>query len=228
MRYDWILFDLDNTIIDFTESSRESFSEMMEHFQIEEQTHYYSSYKKINAAIWEAFENNEIDVLTLRKRRFELFLKEMNLRGSPDKFSETYLNFLSKKVKYMEGAETLLENLKPKTNLAIITNGLREVQVPRIQNSRLKEYFSVHIISDLIGHSKPDQAYFDHTFQEIGQPAKEKVLVVGDSLNSDIRGGNQYGLETCWYNPNSHINNSVIQPTYEIEHLEQILELVRM
>ncbi len=110
--------------------------------------------------------------------------------------------------------------------MLLITNGLAEVQVPRFAASSIRDCFAEIVISGEIGLAKPDPAIFDFAFERIGRPAKERVLMIGDNLGSDILGGANYGLDTCWYNPSGTLNGHGVEPTYEIRELQSILGIV--
>lgn len=222
MKYEWLLFDLDNTLLDFDRAAFTAFYETLATFDIVVQPHFYRLYKKVNAKVWYAYENKKITTEALRYKRFELFLKEINSEGQPVQMSETYLSNLVKHSILLDGARELLDDLKPNYNLGIITNGLKEVQRPRLTLTKITNYFEVIIVSDEIGMAKPQFDYFDYTFAQMNRPAKAEVLVIGDSLNSDIQGGINYGLDTCWYNPNKLQNKSSFQPIYEINQLSNL------
>ena len=110
--------------------------------------------------------------------------------------------------------------------MALVTNGLKVVQRPRIAKSQTGHYFQAIVVSEEIGASKPGRTFFDYTFQQIGHPPKSEVLIVGDSLNSDIQGGNNFGIDTCWYNPAKKYNESAIKPTFEIQSLQHLKTFV--
>ena len=108
----------------------------------------------------------------------------------------------------------------------MITNGLKEVQRPRIAQAKMEKHFEVIVVSDEIGVSKPHEGFFQHAFEKMGKPTKSEVIVVGDSLNSDIQGGNNFGVDTCWFNPNSAANLTEHKPTFQIQNLESLHELL--
>ncbi len=226
MKYDWLLFDLDNTLLDFTKASDIAFREALLDFGFEDPGTYYASYKKINAKIWEAFENKEITAERLRSERFNRFFDKVGLTGDGGAFNALYITKIIENTFLLNGATSMLDDLKASAKLAIITNGLKEAQRPRIKEAALNSYFQTIIVSDEIGFAKPDPAFFEFTFANIGQPNKDRVLVIGDSLNSDIKGGNRYGLDTCWFNPSKKLNQSEIKPKFEISQLSEIQNLV--
>ncbi len=224
---DWILFDADNTLFDFTKSAKFSFSKTLEYFGIIEEATHLETYEKVNALCWQQFENKEITAIELRKKRFHLFFKEIGLNHNPLEANSFYLQSLSKTKFLIDGAIELLDKIRAlEIKMVIITNGLKEVQRSRIQEANLTHYFHEIVVSDEIGHAKPQSEFFEYTHLKIGNPSKDKMLVVGDSLHSDIKGGNNYGIDTCWYNPREKENNSEIQPHHEVQKLSEILDLI--
>jgi len=139
--------------------------------------------------------------------------------------SQRYLRNLALGTDLLEGADAVVHGLLPDYRLALVTNGLQDVQRPRLLNSSLRDCFEHIFISEEIGAAKPTRTYFDAVFAALGQPAREKVLIIGDSLSSDMRGGLDYGIDTCWYNPKG---KSIDLPvTYQIRHLNQLAELLK-
>ncbi len=223
MKYDWILFDADNTLMDFTKASEKAFAQALQNLNIPKKPDYFSRYKKVNHEVWTAFEKGEIDASTLRSKRFELFLIDIQIERDPRLFNTFYLNNLVEHTTLYEGALGMLEYLKGKTKLGLITNGLKEVQRPRLHHTGIYHLFDSIVVSDEIGVAKPDPAYFDYAFREMNHPPKEKVLVVGDNLHSDIKGGINYGLDTCWFNPDKQENTTAIFPTFMAQSFAEVL-----
>ncbi|MEJ2545513.1 MAG: HAD-IA family hydrolase [Calditrichaceae bacterium] len=126
----------------------------------------------------------------------------------------------------IDGAHELVEFLSDSTDLVLITNGLTIVQRPRIKNSGMETYFKEVIISEEVGSAKPDPKIFDITFQRLGYPAKDKVLIVGDSLTSDMAGGIGYGIDTCWFNANNKDGHNGVDYTYEIKELSELRQIL--
>ncbi len=226
MPYSWILFDADNTLLDFTSASKKAFAQAVTKLKIPNRPNLFSRYKKANHLVWTAFENGQIDAITLRKKRFELFLEDIEVDRDPVLFNQLYLDNLVEHSELLPGARQLLDHLHGKIKLGLITNGLKEVQRPRLTHTRTDHYFDVIVVSDEIGLAKPDAAYFDYVFKEMGLPPKKKVLIVGDNLHSDIKGGVNYGVDTCWYNPDGQPNESGITPTHHAQNFDQMLEII--
>ncbi|MFK7980182.1 MAG: YjjG family noncanonical pyrimidine nucleotidase, partial [Saprospiraceae bacterium] len=158
--------------------------------------------------------------------RFSRFLTALNLPNqNATQFGNYYLEQLSEKSVFMEGGADLLEKHAQPYKLGIITNGLKQVQRPKLVKSGLADYFEVIVVSDEIGISKPQPAIFEHAFEKMNFPAKDRVLMIGDSLNSDILGGINYGIDTCWYNFKQKENTTSFKPTYVINHLKELKTL---
>lgn len=225
-KYNWLLFDVDNTLLDFDSAAKIAFHKTLEIFKIPARPQIYSIYKKVNHLVWTAYENKEISSEALRPKRFELFLKEINLPGQPAEMNETYLSLLIESSTLWRGAKDVLNQLSSQYQMAVITNGLKEVQRPRLALTQIDHFFQTIIVSDEIGVAKPQAGFFDYAFQQIKSSSKNKVLVIGDSLNSDIKGGINYGLDTCWFNPMGKDNTSGLQPTYEIRTLRELMEVL--
>lgn len=223
MKYEWILFDLDNTILDFDVSEHYALEQTLLQVGISFQPIHLSIYEKINRKCWDAFEAGTLPQRDINESRFSQFLVALD-RPQTDaiELGNYYLEQLSEKAVFMEGADELLDAHYQKYKLGIVTNGLKEVQRPKLEKNNLMHYFEIIVVSDEIGVSKPHVQFFDNAFTEMKFPSKEKVLIIGDSLNSDVKGGNNYGIETCWYNPNKKKNRTNIQPTYEINNLKEL------
>ncbi len=226
MNYSWIFFDADNTLFDFNHSEEAALKAALEDFGELFEAHYHPLYTSINRDCWQAFEHGQLSKAELRTRRFDLFFHAIGRRFDPAEFAAAYLDHLSKQCVLIPGAAALLEQLNQSHHLALVTNGLKEVQRPRLARSGLEAFFKTVVVSDEIGHAKPDRAFFDYTFEAIGRPEPKTVLMVGDNLNADIRGGADYGLDTCWYNPGKEAARHEVKPTYEITKLEELYGVV--
>lgn len=229
MKYNWIFFDADDTLFDFKKAAYIAMAKTLVEYKINPPTDYYDIYKGINALAWEAFEKKEITADELRFVRFDKFLKAIGEYRDPLEMNAHYLFELSQMDIMIDGARGVLDELLENDfQLCLITNGLKEVQRPRITKAALEHYFQCIVVSDEIGIAKPHKGFFEYAFAEIGYPEKSEVIVVGDSLSSDIQGGNNFGVDTCWFNPNKSENISGHQPTYEIEHLEHLKSVIHI
>ncbi|WP_025717621.1 YjjG family noncanonical pyrimidine nucleotidase [Paenibacillus sp. 1-18] len=226
MKYEVILFDVDDTLFDFKKAERHALQNTFTQFGLPEgATEYKASYDEINSALWREAEEGHISPADLRVERFKRLFSVHELDFNPDAFSAAYLRYLGEGAFLIDGAVEICEKLSDR-RLAIITNGIKEVQTSRIQLSPLRDVFEQVIISEEVGCQKPQAAIFDYAFTKLAISDKSKVLMIGDSLTSDIQGGNNYGIDSCWFNPSEKTNTSEIQPTYEIKNLMELENII--
>ena len=226
-KYEWILLDADNTLLDFDQAERLALRQTIIDAGIEYKEVHHQIYHRINKKCWEDFEQGLIQQDELKHMRFRLFFQTIGTRKNPIKANKNYLQKLSESDHMIPGAKALLEQLKEYGfKLALITNGLKEVQRPRILKTKLAPYFQSIIISDEIGVAKPHAGFFNYAYQSIQHPAKSSILVVGDSLSSDIKGGNNFGVSTCWYNHHGIKNETGILPKYTIDKIEELPSII--
>lgn len=227
MHYDWILFDADHTLFDFDRTAAEALAETALTHGIAYKEEHWPIYDNINKQCWNDYENGVINRETLRTRRFALFLEEIDaMVVDLEIFAADYLNQLPSRPYFIDGALDLLHGLHGKVRLGIITNGLAEVQRPRLVATGIDRLFDVIVVSGEIGHMKPSREYFEYTHVQMIRPDGARVLVVGDSLNADIRGGRDFGFDTCWFNPAQAPNDSEIVPIFQINALHQLIAIL--
>jgi len=225
MKFKLILFDADGTLFDFDKAEKEAFNKTMHFFGIDHNPEIlHQKYDKVNKAIWREFEQNLIGAAQLRVERFRRFFRQSGIDLDPQEVSPCYLKFLSQGTYLMPEAEEIVRYCAGKAVLALATNGLTDVQRPRFENSIISQYFSHLFISEEIGFPKPGREFFDHIFQHY--PFRDSAIIVGDNLSSDIQGGNDAGIVTCWFNPQQQKNTGNIVPTYEIQTLTEIKVII--
>jgi 2-haloacid dehalogenase len=220
MKYSWLLFDADDTLFDYPRAEAEALQKTLEGAGVPFRPEYLTLYQQFNRQVWGELERGEIDPLALRTKRFRLLFEAAGLACDPEAFSPAYLRNLAGCSQLIEGVPDVIRTLAGRCHLAIVTNGLSEVQRPRLERSAIAPYIEKLFISEEIGAAKPDPAFFAAVFREIGMPARSQVLIVGDSMTSDMQGGIDYGIDTCWYNPNwwSHY----LPITYQIQDLREL------
>ena len=204
MKYEVLFFDADDTLFDFKKSENFALDKLMSSIDTDlEKSYCIEIYKEINNNIWKEFEQNLISSDELKIERFKRFADKINLSQDPKILSNMYVNFLAEASFIYKETEELLSYLYKKYKIVIITNGLTSVQNKRIKKSIIKDYFDAVIISDEIKIAKPDPKIFDYALNVINHTNKESVLMIGDSLSSDVKGGVNAGIDTCWFNPNN-------------------------
>ena len=226
MPYTWLLFDADGTLFAYDGAEEEALQNVFAHYQLSFTDEVSTVYKRINQAMWRRLEEQTITLMDLRWQRFADLFAELGIDQDALEFSKTYLYYLGRSTHLILGTLEVLDQLQGRYRMAIITNGINDVQHSRIRLSGLGRYFPFIFTSEAIGVFKPARGFFEAVLAGIGQPAKERVLVIGDSLSSDIAGGVGYGLDTCWYNPRGEQDKNGYPITYEIRELKQLLEIL--
>jgi YjjG family noncanonical pyrimidine nucleotidase len=226
VKYAWLLVDADGTLFDYDKAESTSLELTFKEFGFGYEPSHADTYRRINSAIWDLFEQGEISQERLRSKRFELLFEALQIEGDAEAFSTRYLRNLAEGSELMEGAEEVVTALHGRVGMMIITNGLADVQRPRFARSAIGDCFADLVISEEVGAAKPHNRIFDIAFEKMQFPKQDEVLIIGDSLSSDIEGGNNYGIDTCWFNPQREPGNEEVEPTYEITALGELLGLV--
>lgn len=221
MKYDVYLFDLDDTLMDFAETEKFAFTNVFAANGFPNGLiDYRDSYRAISTVLWEDLEQGRTTLADLKTERFKRLFLQHSIELDATAFGQAYLDNLGKEVHVIEGVEDMLARLDD-ARVAVVTNGFNDVQLARIAASPLNKTFEAIFTSEKIGFQKPQAEIFQHVFQALQLTDKSRVLMVGDSLSSDILGGNHFGIDTCWYNPHRKTNNTTAKPTYEIHHWDE-------
>ena len=226
-----ILFDLDDTLFDFRRAEREAVQKTLVCFNLPANEDVVRLYSEKNRQVWRLLEQGQITRERLKVRRFELLFEALGADTDPKEAAFYYENTLAVGHYFMPGAKELLEKLWKQYRLYIVSNGTAHVQHGRIDGSGLLSYVRGLFISEEIGYDKPDPAFFASCFAKIPDFKKEETIIVGDSLTSDIKGGNQSGIRAVWLNPEGVCNETDARPDAEIHsllELEQWLETEKM
>ena len=221
--YKHILFDADNTLLDFDTAERNAFAQTMQHHSVPWDEALLSRYSSINKQLWLDFEQGHVDKETVQLRRFEMLLSSMELSSTD--VNRTFQENLSAQISLMPYAQEVCEHLSQHAKLSIVTNGVGATQHNKMMRSGLRPYFHHLFISEEIGFPKPDPRFFAHVLDTIGKPECASVLIIGDSLTSDIQGGMNAGIATCWFNP----RKEPLPPGYRVDYvIEDLRELEKI
>ena len=223
-KYDILLFDADETLLDFGRAEHEAITATLSHFALPSNDETVSVYSRINSGLWRQLERKEIDKATLRVRRFEDFCREIGADADFKSMARFYENTLSMQAFLIDGADRMCSKLAQKCDIYIITNGIKEIQTGRMSRSGLLPYIKGSFISEDVGFEKPDSRYFDIVKSEIPDFDRKRALVIGDSLTSDMKGGINVGIDTCWYNPKGLITELPV--TYNVSSFEEIMQII--
>ncbi len=226
MAYKFVLLDADNTLLDFTRSEYVALSECLAARGIEPTDEIIARYAKINDDYWKMLEKGEITREFLRINRFDQFFREHGLSFDPSRMADDYMVALSSKSYLMDGALDFCRRIYGKCRMFIITNGNTAVQKGRFDPCPITPMFENCFISEMIGHAKPEKAFFDAIAAQIPGFDPKDALVVGDSLTSDIQGGINAGIDTCWYNPRRKLLPDHIKPTYTAHSFGDIENII--
>lgn len=226
MNYQFILLDVDGTLLDFNACEAQAFKKGFERCGYPWSEEIYRTYHEINAMVWEIHERGEMTRDEILVLRFKLLFEQMGITGDPAAFEEIYRGFLAEGAFLEDGAIELLERLKASpAKIYIVTNGVLETQVKRLEMSGIDRYVDGVFISEEIGWQKPTIQYFEHCFAHIPGFDREKAIIVGDSLSADIQGGINAGITTCWYNPEGKHDRGM-EIDHEVRTLAEVWDIL--
>ena len=227
MKYRYIFVDLDNTLLDFEAAEEYSFYYTAQSRGLSFGEAELERYQAINAPLWKMMERREITKDALVVRRFRELFEELGITGiDPEQYNADYLNNLALCTRTIDGAEELCRFIHENGVLIIATNGVSATQHRRIAASGLEPWLDKVVVSDDAGAEKPDPRYFERAFAVSGAGDKSECIIIGDSLTSDIRGGCQAGIPTCWYNPQGQPIPGDLDIRYDIRNLNEVREIV--
>ena len=226
MKYSIILFDADHTLFDFKKCEYHALKEALSELSLPNGDEYIERYSEINEMMWKALERGEITKERLVLERFERFLKEFDFDCDTERLSELYKERLSQQTYLFDGVEELLKKLYGTRRMFIITNGVKRVQDGRMSRSPISRYFEKIFISEVIGYEKPSKRFFESVMAQIPDFDIKRAIVIGDSLTSDIKGGINAGIDTCWYNPEGKKAPADMPITYTVRDLAEILDII--
>ena len=226
MKIEFLFLDLDDTILDFHKAERIAIAKTIREFGVEPTEAVLARYHIINKWHWEQLELGKLTRAQVLEDRFGMLFEELGVQADKTACARAYEQNLSQGHWFLPGAEEAVERLSGKYRLFLASNGTASVQKGRMTSANLYRFFEKVFVSQEIGHNKPSKAYFDAAFAQIPGFDKSRCLMVGDSLTSDIRGGIQAGIKTCWVNPDGLPCPEDIRPDYEIEYLHQLEALL--
>lgn len=219
-KYTTILFDADETLLDFPAAEKASIQKVCEKFGIAYSEEVRSTFSTINIALWKKLEKGLVTRDIIKIRRFEEFAEHFMLNADPKEMAAYYVDMLSTFAFLLSGADKLCQKLSTEYKLYMVTNGIATVQKSRLAKSGLLPFFSGVFISEEVGSQKPEKKFFDFVFENIPEKDKEKIIIVGDSMSSDILGGINAGIDTCFYNPDG--KEETYTPTYTAKSFDEL------
>ena len=224
--FEYLFLDLDDTILDFQKAEHIALSKTLRSFGLEPTETVLKRYNLINKAHWEALERKELTREQVLVGRFQVLFEEMGIAVEPVSVARAYEDNLSIGHYFLPGAEEAVEALSKKYKLYLASNGTAKVQAGRLKSANISRFFEEVFVSQELGANKPSLEYFEKCFARIPGFEKAKAIIVGDSLTSDILGGQNAGIATCWVNPHHKPRREDIRVDYEIEALSQLEDLL--
>ena len=226
-RYDVVLFDFDHTLFDSDASQAGAYEATARAAGLTDPDRWFPVFDRLNRELWLAVERHEISPNEVRHLRFERFVAETGLAADPDDLAELYVETLAAEGGLYGGVLDLVDRLARHARLAVVTNGLGDVQRPRLHRTGLAHRLDAIVVSGEVGTAKPGTAIFDLVFAALGDPDRRRALMVGDSLSSDIQGGVNAGVDTCWFaRADAAPGPGEPQPTHRIGRLDELDEVV--
>lgn len=215
MQYKWVLFDADETLFHF--DAFQGLQLMFSRFDVDFTRQDFMQYQTVNQPLWVDYQDGKLTAKELQNIRFESWAQKLAV--STQRLNSDFLKAMAEICQLLPGAQELIDSLSGRVNMGIITNGFTELQTIRLEKVGLAQHFSPLVISEEVGMAKPDIGIFNHALSMMGHPAKESVLMVGDNPHSDILGGLNAGIHTCWLNSHGAEKPHDIEPHYQVSSL---------
>ncbi len=224
-KYTKLIFDADNTLFDFDRAEEHALIKTLKHFEMPVPEGLVEFYRGINVPLWQQLDAKTITIQELKQKRAEQLFTFVGKRADFHAFSHQYLNELANQPVLLPTVEATLDQLSPHCEMAIITNGLSQVQNTRFAQSSIQHHFKTLVISEEVGMSKPDPEIFAHTCELMQWSNPGEVLMVGDNYHADIQGAANFGMRTCWFNLRQ-VDHAFKEHHYEIRVFDELLGLM--
>lgn len=216
--YEWVLFDADETLFRF--DAFQGLQIMFSKWGVAFSEQDFQAYQIVNVALWSEYQKGTISAQHLQQQRFDTWAKTLQIPHQT--LHLAFIDAMTDICAPLEGATSLLNTLKGKSKLGIITNGFTQLQQTRLQRTGLDNHFDLLVISEQVGVAKPHRDIFEHAFNIMGKPSRENVLMVGDNPIADVQGGLGAGFDTCWFNPNKTVAPAGVKPHFEVASLSEL------
>ncbi|HCR6993956.1 TPA: pyrimidine 5'-nucleotidase [Shigella flexneri] len=222
MKWDWIFFDADETL--FTFDSFTGLQRMFLDYSVTFTVEDFQDYQAVNKPLWVDYQNGAITSLQLQHGRFESWAERLKVEAGL--LNDAFINAMAEICTPLPGAVSLLNAIRSNAKIGIITNGFSALQQVRLERTGLRDYFDLLVISEEVGVAKPNKKIFDYALEQAGNPDRSRVLMVGDTAESDILGGINAGLATCWLNAHNREQPEGIAPTWTVSSLHELEQLL--
>ncbi|ADP10168.1 nucleotidase [Erwinia sp. Ejp617] len=220
--WDWILFDADDTLFHFDAFA--GLQRLFQRYDVAFSRADYDDYQAINKPLWVDYQNGTISALQLQHQRFEGWAAKLDVTAHS--LNSGFLAAMAELCTPLPGAVELLNALKGKVKIGIITNGFTALQQARLEHTGFSGYFDLLVISEQVGYAKPHPAIFGYALNHMANPPRNRVLMVGDNPDSDILGGINAGMATCWLNQDHRSKPQGINPDWQVSSLTELQTLL--
>ena len=227
MIYPILLFDIDDTLLDFDSNEESSLKQLFKSRGIKDFDTTSKVYRKVNNELWYKYEHGEIDINNLFNTRFAIAMAKLGITADGEEWEAEYRKYLYLGAEPVENSPEIIKRLHDMGyRVFAASNGIKEMQISRLKIAGMYDCFEDIFVSDEVGVQKPLVGFFDYVVSHIKNCNIKETLMIGNSLSSDILGGNRAGIDTCWYNPHKAEQSEEIGSTYVIEKLEDIFKIV--
>lgn len=225
MGYKILLFDLDDTLLDFGANEIDSLTKLFRQHGYTFSEELFQVYNSVNKQLWADYENGKIVLDDVLNSRFSQTMLRLGKVVDGVEWENQYRELLGNGCQHMEGALEVCQSLSSSHRLFVVTNGITRTQIKRLKQSGLYDFFEDIFDSQSIGYQKPSKEFFDYVMSHIKDFNKKEALIIGDSLNTDIKGGLLSGIDTCWMNRAAKKGSADIQSTYTITSLVELYDI---
>ena len=227
-KYKYLLWDIDGTIINFELAERAAIRSLFDRFKLGDcSDEMLMCYSQINKKYWQLLESGKIKKDKMLVERFIEFFSYKGINADiAAEFNREYQIALCDTIVFNDDAIDIIKHQKKTCKIIIVTNGTEVVQEKKLESSGLNDIVDNVFISELVGFEKPNIKFFEKVILEVGIKELKEVLIIGDSLTSDIQGGHNIGIDTCWYNPKNEENTTLLSPTYTIRNLHELENII--
>ncbi|WMJ88648.1 YjjG family noncanonical pyrimidine nucleotidase [Anaerocolumna sp. MB42-C2] len=225
MKYKNLLFDLDDTLLDFAANEADSLNKLFSFNDIIFTDEIFKLYHSVNRQLWTAYENGIIALDEVLNTRFSITLDKLSKTVDGKVWEKQYRELLGNGHQLIDGALEVCQTLSKNHRLFVVTNGVTVTQIKRLQHAGLYNLFENIFTSETIGYQKPQKEFFDYVTIHIADFCRKDSLIIGDSLSTDIKGGNLSGIDTCWFNKKTLAKSETVKSTFTISDLHELYKI---
>lgn len=227
MKYNILLFDIDDTLLDFNKNESVALKKLFNFYNVSEIDNLHETYQSINKTLWRNYEAGDISIEQVLNSRFKHTMRMFDKEVDGYEWEKRYREYLGEGYIPIENAKLVCKTLSKTHRLFAVTNGVRETQIKRLKKAEMLDFFEDIFDSESIGYQKPSRMFFEYVQKHISDFTKKESLIIGDSLSSDIKGGIDFGIDTCHYNPKNKYDLKGIESLYTVSNLLEVIDICK-